>query len=113
MPTNVTNITNSPVLTPTVLILGEVQGERLRQDEQWGTQEHSEMRWLSLMGEEAGKANRAANKAYDANSALALADWQSDYREHLLTAAAVAVAAVECLDRKRAALRQAEEAREE
>ena len=81
--------------TETESILTEVQEERKRQDEKWGEQDHPPCDWLMILGEEVGEANEAALEHK-------FGDWPIDrYRKELIQVAAVAVAAVECLDRQR------------
>lgn len=73
--------------------LVEVELERARQDEVWGVQNHCPSVWLMVLGEEVGEANKAALEAKFGGRNL------GDYRAELVQVAAVAVAAVECLDR--------------
>jgi NTP pyrophosphatase (non-canonical NTP hydrolase) len=73
----------------TCMVLGEVWSERQRQDDKWGQQSHPAPVWMTILTEEVGEA------AKDALS--------SDFvkmRSELLQVAAVAVAAVECIDRE-------------
>ncbi len=91
------------VETKTVLI--EVLEERIRQDKKWGEQNHCPFKYLAILGEEVGESNKAAIESYDfksnefkrfpTNSESKL----DEYRMELIQVAAVAVAAVECLDR--------------
>jgi NTP pyrophosphatase (non-canonical NTP hydrolase) len=70
-------------------ILGEVVDERKRQDDRWGVQNHGPDGWLTILMEEVGEASRAV-----------LGGWADNkYRRELVQVAAVAVAAIECLDR--------------
>lgn len=68
----------------------KIQDERYRQDLKWGLQTHDPLKWLAILGEEVGEANRAI-----------LESDMSSYEEEMIHVAAVAVAALECLDRKR------------
>lgn len=77
-------------------VLAEVMGERARQDEKWGPQEHSPVEWISILGEEFGEASRGANESHWGPSTTASL---AEYRKEMLEVAAVAVAAVEALDR--------------
>ena len=73
--------------------MNEIVEERLRQDKKWGIQNHDHFRWLAILGEEYGEACKAAVQYhFEGGSLLA-------YRKELLHTAAVAAAAVECLDR--------------
>ena len=78
-------------------ILKEVLEERWHQDQKWGEQNHPPADWLMILGEEVGEANKAALEAKfkgpGQNETL------KDYRAELVQVAAVAVAAIECLDR--------------
>jgi len=73
--------------------LVDVEVERARQDELWGVQNHCPSDWLMILGEEVGEANKAALEWKFGGRDL------GDYRKELVQVAAVAVAAVECLDR--------------
>lgn len=75
---------------PTHKVLDEVEDERIRQDRQWGEQNHNPDRWLAILLEECGEAAHAANEQN-----------QGWYRAELIQVAAVAVAAIECLDREK------------
>ena len=66
----------------------EVRMERANQDVKWGIQNHDVPRWISILVEEVGKVAQADNKGI-----------RSRVRERLVTTAAVAVAAIERLDR--------------
>ena len=78
-------------------VIKEVFGERERQDQKWGEQNHHPMEWLAILGEEVGEANKAALEAhFSGHSRYGVFD---DYRKELIQVAAVAVAAVESLDR--------------
>ena len=81
---------------PMTRVLSEVMGERLRQEDKWGQQNHDPFTYLAILGEEFGEACQAAVQATmepDKNTT-----WD-DYRDELIQIAAVAVAMVECLDR--------------
>jgi NTP pyrophosphatase (non-canonical NTP hydrolase) len=70
-------------------IIEQIQDERKKQDDKWGEQDHHPLKWLAILGEEVGEANRAM-----------LEEKLIDYRKELIQVAAVAVAAVESLYRK-------------
>lgn len=74
----------------TDIVLWEVATERKRQDERWGQQDHSGEKWFRILGEEVGEVAKAINE-HDVDN----------YREELIQVAAVAVSAVESLDRNR------------
>ena len=77
-------------------VYAEVLAERKRQDEKWGEQNHQPFIWMNILGEEFGEVCQAALQAYfpnDGDKTL------TDYRKELIETAAVAIAAIECLDR--------------
>lgn len=74
-----------------LVALTEVVTERARQEQKWGEQNHAPDRWMTILGEEFGEACKGALEQ----------DWDN-YREELVQVAAVAVAAIECLDRQQA-----------
>ena len=71
-------------------VLDNIKEERSRQEAKWGKQNHQPLTWLAILGEEVGEANKAV-----------LENELSDYRSELVQVAAVAAAAIECLDRQR------------
>jgi NTP pyrophosphatase (non-canonical NTP hydrolase) len=88
-------------------VLGEVGAERARQDERWGEQNHAPIAWIAVLGEEFGEAAQAAlnltwleRTGFDDRQAL---------RRELIQVAAVAVAAIESLDRGRATPSEADQ----
>jgi len=66
----------------------DIRAERERQDTKWGVQNHSPLYWLAILGEEFGEAAKAAIEGRIAYM-----------RTELIHVAAVAVAAIESLDR--------------
>ena len=66
----------------------EVLHERSRQDEKWGEQNHKPIVWAAILGEEQGEICKAT-----------LENRTDEYRQELIQLAAVAIAAIECLDR--------------
>jgi NTP pyrophosphatase (non-canonical NTP hydrolase) len=76
--------------------LSLVSGERRRQDEKWGEQNHTPPVWLAILTEEVGEVAKEIAE-YTAGPADLDA---TAYRTELVHVAAVAVAAIECLDRK-------------
>lgn len=80
-------------------MLIEVELERARQDAKWGEQNHAPLVWLPILGEEFGEVCEALNQwnfCRDLDKAQAA---RKQYRTELIEVAAVAVAAVEALDR--------------
>jgi hypothetical protein len=76
-----------------------VRDERERQDEKWGEQNHDDMTWSAILGEEFGEACQAA---LEGNPAWGRDDDESlrKLRHELVQVAAVAMAWVEALDRR-------------
>lgn len=93
---NVGELFHDKTTETTRKVLSEVASERLRQDSMWGEQNHDPFIWLGILGEEKGEADRGAIQARFAGESL------DNYREELIHTAAVAVAAIESLDRARA-----------
>lgn len=87
-------------------VLAEVGHERERQTAKWGVQTLDPPVWLMVLGEEVGEANQAALEhlfpVLDKRAAQDGPRTLDAYRTELLHVAAVAVAAIESLDRQRA-----------
>ena len=88
-------------MTPKFDTLLDIHAERHRQEEKWGQQDHSPERWYTILGEEVGEVGKAINEAYDNYRLKGKPGKQAwkDYRDELVQVAAVAVAAIESLDR--------------
>ena len=69
-------------------IIGLILKERQKQDKKWGEQNHDVYKWLAILGEEVGEANKAA-----------LEDSRSDLISELIQIGAVTVAMIESLKR--------------
>lgn len=80
----------------TVGVLVDVERERGEQDVKWGVQSHDDFTWLAILGEEVGESNQAALDIRFQGGTLAA------LREELIQVAAVAVAFVEAIDRRKA-----------
>lgn len=79
--------------------LQDIMEERARQDEKWGEQNHDPYKWMVILAEEYGEACREALEAETAAN-LSLVDIHlMAYRKELIETAAVALAALESLDR--------------
>jgi NTP pyrophosphatase (non-canonical NTP hydrolase) len=74
-------------------VIQDVIEERLRQDDQWGEQNHDPSMYLTILTEEIGEIARAVFEARFDGAPI------SRIREEVVQAAAVAVAMVECIDR--------------
>jgi NTP pyrophosphatase (non-canonical NTP hydrolase) len=73
--------TNAPILM-------EVLQERIKQEKKWGQQNHEPLKWNAILGEEFGEVSKAI-----------LEKDKKNYREELIQVAAVAIAAIDSLDR--------------
>lgn len=78
-------------------VLEEVYRERERQQAKWGEQNLAPPLWLMVLGEEVGEANNAALEHFLGNTKDL-----SHYRAELIQVAAVAIHAIESLDRQAA-----------
>lgn len=78
------------------MALIDVSDERDRQDDKWGPQTHHPIEWLSILSEEVGEAAQAANQCNWHPEPR----WFHQLRAELVQVAAVAVAAIEQLDRE-------------
>jgi NTP pyrophosphatase (non-canonical NTP hydrolase) len=74
--------------------LQSVLDERKRQDAKWGQQNHDPFLYLTILGEEYGETCQAALEARFGSGSL------DHLREEAVQTAAVALAIIECLDRK-------------
>jgi NTP pyrophosphatase (non-canonical NTP hydrolase) len=92
-------MTTNPMIT-TDRVLQEVLAERIRQDSKWGEQNCHDFEWVSIMTEEVGESAQAANEA-NFKSGKTRGDF-SHLRAELVQVAAVAVAWIECIDRRAA-----------
>lgn len=74
-------------------VYDEIRAERARQVTLWGVQNHSPHQWLAILTEEVGEVSKEVADARVGEFDMA------NYRVELIQTAAVAVAAVEALDR--------------
>jgi len=75
------------------IIENEILAERFAQDQKWGEQNHDDLYWLGIFMEEVGEVAKEAIE-YRPGQALRL-------RKELIQAVAVAVAWLECADRRK------------
>ena len=82
-------------------IVQQIIDERTRQDNKWGVQNHSTLMWSAILTEETGEVAKAALESSAAHKKLSgkQLDTLEDYRKELIQVAAVAIAAIESLDR--------------
>lgn len=76
-------------------ILGEVVIERIKQDNIWGEQNHNPYIYLTILVEEVGEIAKAILHSQFGGDEAGF----SNIRTELIHTAAVAIAAIECLDR--------------
>lgn len=76
-------------------VMQEVLMERDYQDAKWGVQDRSPVEWLAILAEEFGEVSQEVVDIHFGREF----DF-SNYRKELVQLAAVAAAAVECLDRR-------------
>jgi len=83
--------------------LRDVIAERKRQDAKWGEQNHDPFLYLTILGEEYGETCKAALEARFHEPALDVGYLRKleHLREEAVQTAAVALAIVECIDRKK------------
>lgn len=72
--------------TPSILQM--IRAERIRQDTKWGVQNHPPLGWIAILVEEVGEAAKGV-----------LEGSSFKYRDEMIQVAAVAIAAIESLDR--------------
>lgn len=65
----------------------KIRKERQKQDEKWGEQNHGDLYWLGILVEEVGELSKEIIEGRDC-------------REELVQTAAVAVAWLECIQRR-------------
>ena len=80
-------------------VMEEVTKERLAQEAKWGQQNHGDFKWMAILGEEYGEACEAALKS---SIETASASYRIQLRTELLQVAAVAIAHIEAIDRRKA-----------
>lgn len=109
-------------------VLNEVQKERASQNEKWGQQDHGPVEWISILTEEVGEASKEAVDFHFKNQVKCTNergekfyqptdDEQQDkrlraYRNEMIQVAAVAIQAIECIDRNYFNAPKPEEARQ-
>lgn len=72
-------------------LFSEILEERGRQDRKWGEQNHQDMRWMTILTEEVGEVAKEILEGEITKT-----------RAELVQVAAVAVAWLECIDRRAA-----------
>jgi len=96
-------------------VLNELQKERASQNKKWGQQDHGPVEWISILTEEVGEASKEAVDFHFKNKVKCTNERgekfyhptdedQQDkrlraYRKEMIQVAAVAIQAIECIDR--------------
>lgn len=81
-------------------VTDEVQDERRKQDKKWGPQNHAPLEWIAILVEEVGEATKEAMEYHFEGKYYPADEFRlKRYRAELMQVAAVAVAAIESLDR--------------
>ena len=91
-----------------ISIIDEIKQERWSQNEKWGIQDHSAIEWIAILTEEVGEAAKEAvnfrfnnpNKRQRISQEEIQKMRMADYRRELIQVAAVAIQAIESLDRQ-------------
>ncbi len=94
-------------------VIEDVKGERKRQDEKWGEQNHGPSRWSDILMEEVGEVSKAilenCGPGLIVTNPVGLGfsdvipfstEGEQAVRKELVHVAAVAVAWIECIDRR-------------
>lgn len=90
-------------------VINMVKAERQRQNEKWGIQDHNAVEWIAILTEEVGEASKEAVDFHFCNGEInpkeiPLMETQKErierLRLELIQVAAVAVQAVESIDRQ-------------
>jgi len=81
-------------------VLKQVSDERISQDNTWGEQNHSNPHWLAILTEELGEVAECVCRT-DVHSSAVKESAERQLRNELIQVAAVAVAWVESIDRKK------------
>lgn len=81
----------------------EVSAERNRQNEKWGEQNHSPLEWIAILTEEVGEVAKEAHEFHFGirGTPEMIEQKLQKYREEMVQVAAVAIQAIECLDRQK------------
>lgn len=92
------------------VVFEDVVPERRKQFQKWGEQNRNPLEWLGILAEEFGEVSREAVDFYfengtefvvDDTKEMIQSERLSRYRAELVQVAAVAVQAIECLDRNK------------
>lgn len=85
---------------PVTDALRTVMLERRLQDAKWGIQDHGQLVWAAILGEEFGEYQQAILEALCFDNGRRREFDAAKVRRELVQVCAVALAAIECIDRK-------------
>ena len=80
-------------------VMSDVTDERLAQEKKWGQQNHDDNMFLVILGEEYGEACQATLEQFETMGTEEIATYH--LRAELIQVAAVAVAHIEAIDRRK------------
>ena len=81
-------------------IINLIIDELKRQEDKWGIQDHHPEKWMNILMEEVGEASEAVLEAFPFKIQLKDREyWLNRYYLELRQVAAVAISAMDCLDR--------------
>ena len=83
------------------LVFQRIGEERLRQDKNWGIQNHSNEIWLSILIEELGEVIKNSNELRESKITKYHYWYKNQIKKELIQVAAVAVAWLEDLERSK------------
>lgn len=81
-------------------VFRNIAAERRRQDDKWGEQNHDDLAWNAILGEERGEVERAILGLTFMHCDDDISDLRTNLRDELIQLSAVAVAWVEAIDRR-------------
>jgi hypothetical protein len=82
-------------------VIHDIRDERQEQDEKWGEQNHSDLKWLSILGEEFGEVCKEVTEDNPAKERIKSSlDCQKDLKKELIQTCAVCVAWLEAIERR-------------
>lgn len=80
-------------------IIGKILVERKRQDEKWGSQNHSPIEWCAILMEEVGEMAKEAHEFHFRGKFYKDTGQLERYEKELIQVAALAVSMLESLER--------------
>ena len=82
-------------------ITTKILKERYSQDQKWGEQNHSDLKWISILGEEFGEVCKEVTEDNPATERIkSSSDCQRDLKKELIQTCAVCIAWLEAIERR-------------